>query len=112
MIRGIFKAFMWLIVASFAIVTVQSIFNPMPKPTPPTPEQAAAAERQSKDGQEIMKKAYVVGRTMARSGSIKPNSEQMDALSRMAQTKAGDTRSRMWFRQYFEAGFWEGWKSR
>lgn len=112
MIRGIFKAFMWLIFASFAIVFVQSILNPMPRPTPPTQEQAAAAERQSKDGQEIMQKAYVVGRTMAKSGAIKPNSEQMDALSRIAQTKAGDTRSRMWFKQYFEAGFWEGWKSR
>lgn len=112
MIRGIFKVFMWLIVGSFAIAIVQGILNPPPKPPPPTPEQAAAAQRQSKDGQEIMQKAYVVGRTMARSGSIKPNSEQMDALSRMAQTKAGDTRSRMWFRQYFEAGFWEGWKSR
>lgn len=112
MIRGIFKVFMWLFAAVFVIGMIQGVLRPMPKLPPPTPEQQAAADRQSKDGQEIMQKAYVVGRTMARSGAIKPNSEQMDALSRMAQTKAGDTRSRMWFRQYFEAGFWEGWKSR
>lgn len=111
MIRGIFKLFMWLIVGSFAIGIVQSFLHPMPKPPPPTPEQAAAAARQSKDGEAIMQKAYVVGHTMARSGAIKPNSEQIDALSRAAQTQAGDTRSRTWFKQYFEAGFWEGWKS-
>ena len=112
MIRGIFKMFMWLFAAVFVFGMIQGIRNPPPKPPAPTPEQAAAAERQSKDGLEIMNKAYVVGRTMARSGAIKPNAEQIDALSRMAQTKAGDTRSRMWFKQYFEAGFWEGWKSR
>lgn len=111
MIRGLFKAFVWLVVGSFVWVGIQSIRNPMPKPPPPTPEQAAAAAQQSKDGKEIFQKAYVVGRTMARSGATKPNAEQIDALSRMAQTKAGDTRSRSWFKQYFEAGFWEGWKS-
>lgn len=112
MIRWLFKAFMWLFVGSFVVVMIQSIFNPMPKPPPVTPQQAAAAKQQSKDGEMIFQKAYVVGRTMARSGAIKPNAAQIDALSRMAQTQAGDNRSRLWFKQYFEAGFWEGWKSR
>jgi hypothetical protein len=111
MIRGIFKFFMWLFVASFVFVAFQSIRNPMPKMPEPTPQQAAANMRDAKDGKSIMEKAYVVGREMARAGAIKPNAQQMDALSRMAQTKAGDTRSRRWFKQYFEAGFWEGWKS-
>jgi hypothetical protein len=112
MIRWLFKAFMWLFAASFVMVMIQSIWNPMPKMPEPTPEQAAANMRDAEDGKLIMKKAYVVGREMARAGAIKPNAQQIDALSRMAQTKAGDTRSRGWFKQYFEAGFWEGWKSR
>ena len=112
MIRWLFKAFMWLFAASFVLVMIQSIWNPMPKLPPPTPEQQAAAKQQSEDGKMILQKAYVVGRTMARSGAIKPDAAQIDALSRMAQTKAEDNRSRLWFKQYFEAGFWEGWKSR
>lgn len=112
MIRGIFKFFVLLFAASLVVTVIQGIRNPMPRRNPPAAEQAAAAKQESKDGQEIMQKAYVVGRTMARSGAIKPNAEQIDALSRIAQTKAGDTRSRMWFKQYFEAGFWEGWKAR
>ena len=60
----------------------------------------------------IMQKAHVLGRSMARGGAIKPNSEQIDALSRRAQTAAEDTHTRGWFKQYFESGFWDGWKSR
>ena len=60
----------------------------------------------------IMQKAHVLGRSMARGGAIKPNSEQIDALSRRAQTAADDTHSRGWFKLYFELGFWDGWKSR
>lgn len=83
-----------------------------PKPQKNAQAKAEREDKERSDGQAIMKKAYVVGRTMARSGAVKPNAAQMDALSRAARAQAGDARSATWFKQYFEAGFWEGWKSR
>lgn len=60
---------------------------------------------------EIMSKAYIVGRTMARSGAVKPDASQIDALSRAAQAQAGDTHTLEWFKQHFETGFGDGYKS-
>jgi hypothetical protein len=118
--RGCLKVFgilAFLFIGGFVAFAVLAVVVSDIKPNarPNAAAKAANAEKDAKDkadGVEIMKKAYVVGRTMARSGAVKPNAAQVDALSRAAQAQAGDTRSRTWFKQYFEPGFWEGWKAK
>lgn len=70
-----------------------------------SPEEAKAAA-------DIFGKAFVIGRTMSRAGVIEPDGKEMDAMARAAQTKYGDTHSRLWFKHHFVMGFWEGWESR
>jgi hypothetical protein len=110
--RWVWRAVLGFVVLSMALGIVEQIRNP-PKPRPAAPQKKDAPPTEEElAGRDIMAKAYIVGRTMARSGAIKPNAAQMDALSRAAQAQAGDTHTRGWFKQYFEAGFWEGWKAR
>lgn len=108
MIRFVVRAFMLLVVVSLAVGLAGSFMKPMPQIPKPSAEQLAAENRDAKD---IASRAYVVGKTMSKTGAVKPNAEQLDALSRTAQTQMGDTRSQRWFKQHFEAGFWAGWKS-
>ena len=112
MIRVIFKIFKWFFVAVFALFVLGVILATIDPPPKQPRQDPAVSKKESEDGLLIMQKAHVLGRSMARGGAIKPSSEQIDALSRRAQTAAGDTHTRTWFKQYFEFGFWDGWKSR
>ena len=106
------KMFKWLFAAVFALFVIGVIGAIIDPPPAPPRQDPAISKKESEDGLLIMQKAHVLGRSMARGGAIKPNSEQIDALSRRAQTAADDTHTRGWFKQYFEFGFWDGWKSR
>jgi len=115
--RGCLKVFgilAFLFVGGFValFVLAMAVSSVDIKPKKEVQAKAAKEEKDRADGLEISKKAYVVGRTMARSGVVKPNAAQMDALSRAAHAQAKDTRTRTWFKQYFETGFWQGWNSR
>lgn len=109
MIRFFAKSLALLLVLSFVAAVLQAMMNPSPAVPRETTEQIAA---QSREAKEIMSRAFVVGKTMAKSGAVKPTAKQIDAMSRAAHEKMGNTRSQRWFKQYFESGFWEGWKSR
>lgn len=115
--RGCLKVFgilAFLFVGGFValFVVAMTVSQIEPKPKKDMQAKAAKEDKDRADGLEISKKAYVVGRTMARSGAVKPNAAQIDALSRAAHAQARDTRTRTWFKQYFETGFWQGWNSR
>lgn len=108
MFRFLFKGFGWLFGVCMAISLVGVALNPppaVPKAQKDSPEEDAA-------GTDIMTRAYAVGRTMSQAGATKPSSAQVDAMSRRMQAKMGDKHPQGWFKQYFEAGFWQGWKGR
>jgi len=107
MIRSILKAVLVFLGITMAVGTVQSIRNPAPKWAAPqiSPEEETL-------GKDIATRAYAVGKALSKAGAIKPSSDQLDAMSRRMQTAMGFTGSKGWFKQQFEMGFWEGWKSR
>ena len=106
MIRSIFKALLLLFGIGMAMGIVQSIKSPAPKQAVQniSPEEQAI-------GRDIAARAYAVGKTLSRSGAVKPSGDQVDAMSRRMQTEMGVTSPQGWFRQHFEMGFWQGWKA-
>jgi len=108
MFRFFFKGLGWLFVACMVMGLVGAALHPQ---SAVRPAQKASPEEDAA-GTDIMTRAYAVGRTMSQAGATKPSSAQVDAMSRRMQAKMGDKHPQGWFKQYFEAGFWQGWKGR
>lgn len=107
MIRLLFKGVALL----FGVCMLVSLVGVVMNPPPPVPVKKANPE-EDEAGRDIMARAYAVGRSMSQAGAVKPSAAQVDAMSRRMQSKLGDKRPQGWFKQYFEAGFWQGWKGR
>ena len=107
MIRSMFKGILMLFGLCMVVGLIQGIRNPLPQ----QPVAKVSPEEQAL-GRDIMARAYAVGKSLSMAGSVKPTSDKVDAMSRQLQTKMGVAASQRWFKQHFEAGFWQGWKAR
>ncbi len=115
MIRSMLKGLMLLFGLCMVAGIVQGVRNPAKKVNKEPAKQRPAAKASAEEdaaGKDIMMRAYAVGKTLSKAGAIKPTRAEIDAMSRRLQSTMGDTHSQMWFKQYFEIGFWEGWKGR
>lgn len=116
MIRSIFRVLLIWFGICMVVGFVKSARNPQRGQIKNTNAKQPAAQKAETEqdiaGRNIMARAYAVGKSLSMAGTVKPTNAEVDAMSRRMQTQMGDRHSPMWFKQYFEAGFWEGWKRR
>lgn len=107
------KLVKWAGIAFGVLVLLGMVINVVdPEGVKRRAEKAAAIEAKNAESKaasdKVFQHGFVVGHSMAKSGAVKPSSDEVDAMARKSALELG-SEGGTGFKMHWKQAFWAGW---